>query len=70
VTFAYMFARTAAVSLAKLAEGTSEADFYKAKLHTARFYFERILPRTRGLVVTMKASSSNLMDLEDAHFAF
>jgi alkylation response protein AidB-like acyl-CoA dehydrogenase len=70
VTFAYMFARMAAVSLAKLAEGTSEADFYKAKLHTARFYFERILPRTRGLVVTMKASSSNLMDLEDAHFAF
>ena len=70
VTFAFMFARMAAVSLAKLAASSDEADFYKAKLHTARFYFERILPRTRGLVVSMKSSSSNVMDLQDAHFAF
>ena len=70
VVFAFMFARMAAISIAKVAAGTPEADFYKAKMYTARFYFERILPRTRGLVVSMKSSASNVMDLADAHFAF
>jgi hypothetical protein len=39
-------------------------------LHTARFFYERLLPRTRALVPTMLSGAGNLMDLEDAHFAF
>jgi alkylation response protein AidB-like acyl-CoA dehydrogenase len=70
VIYAFLFARMAAVSLTKLKAGTPDADFYRAKLHTARFFYERLLPRTRALVPTMLSGAGNLMDLEDAHFAF
>jgi alkylation response protein AidB-like acyl-CoA dehydrogenase len=70
VIYAFLFARMAAVSLTKLKAGTTDAEFYRAKLHTARFFFQRLLPRTRGLVPTMLSGAGNLMDLEDAHFAF
>jgi len=70
VTYAYFFARAVAVAFAKIEAGDPEADFYKAKVFTARFFYQRLLPRTRGLVESMKSSSANLMDLEDAHFWF
>jgi len=41
---AYFWADMARLAAEKLAAGTSEAAFYTAKLQTARFYFQRILP--------------------------
>ncbi len=70
VTLAYLWAQMAAVAQAKLAAGTDEADFYKAKIATAQFYFQRILPRTRGLVATMSAGADSLMALDAEHFSF
>lgn len=70
VTLAYLWARMAKVALEKLAAGTDEEDFYKAKIITARFYFERMLPRTRALVPTMTSGASNLMDLDAEMFSF
>jgi alkylation response protein AidB-like acyl-CoA dehydrogenase len=69
VVYAYLFARMAAVAVPKAKSG-AEADFYRAKIHTARFFFQRLLPRTRGLVPSMLSGAGNLMDLEDAHFSF
>ncbi|HEY2735469.1 MAG TPA: acyl-CoA dehydrogenase C-terminal domain-containing protein, partial [Polyangiales bacterium] len=63
ITYAFLFARMAAVSLAKLKAGPADADFYRAKLHTARFFFQRLLPRTRALVPSMLSGAGNLMDL-------
>ncbi|NVK40853.1 MAG: acyl-CoA dehydrogenase C-terminal domain-containing protein [Oceanospirillaceae bacterium] len=70
VVLAYFWARAAQVSRAKLAQGPEDAAFYNAKLHTARFYFERILPRTRSLSDTMLSGAANLMALDADHFAF
>ncbi len=70
VTFAFMFARMADVSFAKLKAGDPDADFYKAKIQTARFYFQRLLPRTRGLVVSMLSGAPNLMDMREQDFWF
>ena len=67
--YAYLFARMAAVAIPKAKSG-AEADFYRAKVQTARFYFQRLLPRTRGLIPSMLSGAPNLMDLEDSHFAF
>jgi hypothetical protein len=53
----------------KLAAGTSEEAFYQAKLKTARFYFQRILPRTRAHVGSMLSGANNLMDLAEEDFA-
>ena len=70
VTLAYLWAKMAKVAQTKLAEGTTEEDFYGAKVKTARFYFQRILPRTASHAVTMLAGADSLMDLEEDHFAF
>jgi hypothetical protein len=60
----------AKVAQTKLAEGTTEEEFYKAKLATARFYFKRILPRTLTHAATMVAGADSLMDLDAESFAF
>jgi hypothetical protein len=36
---------------------------------TARFYFERLLPRTESLKVTMLAGADNLMEMREEMFA-
>ncbi len=62
ITLAYFWARAAEVALA---QGDSEdAHFYQSKIKTARFYFQRLLPRTKSLLVTMKSGADNLMDFD------
>jgi len=70
VTLAYFWAKMAKAAQDALAAGTTEEDFYKSKLTTARFYFTRILPRTKGHAATMTAGADTLMDLDAEHFAF
>ncbi|WGL17408.1 acyl-CoA dehydrogenase C-terminal domain-containing protein [Microbulbifer bruguierae] len=67
---AYLWALSAKVATEKLAAGTGEEDFYRAKLTTARFYFERILPRTAAHAITMQSGADNLMGLDADHFVF
>ena len=67
---AYFWARAAVVAQAKLDAGEGDANFYKAKLSTARFYFKRLLPRTLTMVETIKSGADNLMELEADHFSF
>jgi hypothetical protein len=67
---AYFWARMAQVAQSKIAQGSSEKAFYQAKITTARFYYQRMLPRTRGLVETMQSGADNLMSLDEEHFAF
>jgi hypothetical protein len=65
---AYFWADMARLAAEKLAAGTSEEAFYTAKLQTARFYFQRILPRTRTHVATMLSGANNLMDMKEENF--
>jgi hypothetical protein len=58
------------VAARKLAEGDAEADFYKAKLVTAKYYFDRILPRIDSHAAAARAGSAGLMTLSAEHFAF
>ncbi|MFK4134926.1 phenylacyl-CoA dehydrogenase [Pseudomonas luteola] len=66
---AYFWADMARVASEKLAAGTDEAAFYKAKLQTARFYYQRLLPRTRMHVEAMLAGAGSLMDVAEEDFA-
>jgi hypothetical protein len=70
VVLAWLWARMAAVAAAKLAAGEGDKAFYEAKLVTARFYFQRLLPRTRALVDTMQSGPESLMALSAEAFAF
>ncbi|MFD1382382.1 acyl-CoA dehydrogenase C-terminal domain-containing protein [Rhodanobacter aciditrophus] len=68
VTLAYLWARMALVAKQKLNEGTSEEAFYKAKMQTATFYFERILPRTKAHAQMMLSGASSLMEMDEDQF--
>ena len=70
VTLAYLWARMALVAQEKLAEGTTDVDFYNAKVTTARFYFKKILPRVRSHVDVIAGGLDPLMSLDAEHFAF
>ena len=69
-SLAYFWGRMSKVASIKVQTGGADAPFYKSKLQTARFYFERILPRTRTLAVTLKAPASTLMEIADDGFTF
>jgi len=67
--FAYFFARSAQVALAKQKEQGEGADpFYTAKLHTVRFYFAKLLPETAGLIRSARAGVAPLLAMDEALF--
>ena len=71
VTMAFMWAKMAAVAQEKLAHGGQESpDFYRAKLATAEFYYERLLPRAQAHASSMLTPTRSLMQLEQDAFAF
>jgi hypothetical protein len=63
--FAYFWARMAKVALDKQNSGDP---FYTAKLHTARFYFAKLLPETASLIRTARAGVGPLMAMDEALF--
>ena len=68
VTLAYFWARMAVVARTKIAEGDGDKSFYEAKLMTARFYFNRLLPRTEGLKALVAAGADSLMEMPEELF--
>lgn len=70
VSLAYMWARMAQVAYEKLAAGTDQPEFYKAKIQTAEFYFERLLPRAKAHAECMMASPKSLMKMKAENFSF
>ncbi|GHD33861.1 acyl-CoA dehydrogenase C-terminal domain-containing protein [Halioglobus pacificus] len=70
VTLAFFWARMAVLARQKIAAGDGDASFYEAKLMTAEFYFDRLLPRTRAHKEAMESGSDNLMAMPEAMFDF
>jgi alkylation response protein AidB-like acyl-CoA dehydrogenase len=66
---AYIWARMAQVSLTKKDNnGESGEEFYQSKLHTARYYYTRILPRRISLIASAKSGCDCMFDIEDELF--
>lgn len=71
VTMAFMWLRQSAVAVDKLDNGGEQSeDFYRAKLATAEFYFERLLPRAQTHATSMLSPAKNLMQIEPDQMAF
>ncbi|THD12098.1 acyl-CoA dehydrogenase C-terminal domain-containing protein [Metallibacterium scheffleri] len=64
ITLAFFWAR----SVASADAGTRSAEFKQAKRATARFYYQRVLPRTEAHASSMRAGAASLMDLPEALF--
>ncbi len=63
---AYMWARMVKVSLA--ASNGEIPEFHEAKLATARFFFQRLLPKSSGLFAAIMAGKAPLMEMKEAAF--
>jgi hypothetical protein len=68
ITLAYFWAEMADTAFTALKNGSTEIDYYQGKIKTARFYFERILPRAKMHKLVMMSGASNLMDIEEDQF--
>jgi len=67
---AWCWAWMACVSAAALKGGTKETAFHRTKLATARFYFQRILPRAEAHLDAMGAGARSLMEIPADQFSF
>ena len=65
---AWQMARAAEIAHGKLASAAGATDFYKAKIITARFYAEEILPRSAGYLEAATSDSSSAMELPEDQF--
>jgi len=66
---AYVWAKMAQVSQAGIDDnGESGNEFYQSKLHTARYYFTRLLPRRISLIASAKSGSDCMFDIADELF--
>jgi hypothetical protein len=70
VVMAYFWAQMAVVATDRIKAGEGDVSFYEAKLHTARFYFDRLLPRTGAHKESLLSGADNLMAMPEAMFAF
>jgi len=70
IVLAYFWARMAVVAQEKIDMGAEDTSFYKAKLQTADFYYQRILPRTLSHVEAMLSGADNLLAMDEADFLY
>ena len=63
---AYLWARMAETSLPRLADDPE--GFYAAKVGSARFFMERLLPQTGGLLSAILAGGGSMMSFDEAAF--
>jgi hypothetical protein len=63
VALGFMWARMALVALPK-----ADAPFYKAKIGTAKFFMQRLLPQTASLLTAIQSGAEVMMEFEDAAF--
>jgi len=64
----WQMARAAQIAAQKIAAGDAEADFYKAKIATARFYADHILSQARWLQHEVAQGASSVMTLGSDQF--
>lgn len=68
VTLAYFWAKSAVAANKALQAGSSEVNFHRGKLATARFYFDKLLPRTLSHAACINTGSAGMMDIAQDEF--
>jgi len=64
----WQMARAALISKKQLDAGAADHDFYRAKLGTARFYAEHILPLAQAMSHAVIHGATSTLALEEAMF--
>jgi len=64
----WQMARAALIAKRRLDEGAEDYDFYRAKIGTARFYAEHVLPLARPCMQEIVNGSTSVLALEESQF--
>ena len=70
VTLAYFWAKMASVAQNKMNDSEEDKAFYQAKIKTATFYFQRVLPRAQGHAACIAGGVDSMMALDSEDFSF
>ncbi|MGB1271571.1 MAG: acyl-CoA dehydrogenase C-terminal domain-containing protein, partial [Endozoicomonas sp.] len=65
---AYFWAEMALTAQQALDAGTTEEGFYTAKIQTARFFYQRLLPRTQMHKACIESGADNLLSMKEEDF--
>jgi alkylation response protein AidB-like acyl-CoA dehydrogenase len=68
VALGYMWCKIADAAIAKLPKANGSAPRYSAKLVTARFFMERMLPETATRLARIQSGAASTMDMPDELF--
>ncbi|RYB01736.1 acyl-CoA dehydrogenase C-terminal domain-containing protein [Lichenibacterium ramalinae] len=68
VAMSYMLTRSAEIAQEKLAAGDDADGFYAAKLASARFFTDRVLPQATALFLAIKSGKASTMAMPEAAF--
>jgi hypothetical protein len=68
VALGYMWCQIAEAASAKVASGNGAAAHYNAKLTTARFFMDRMLPETATRLARIESGAASTMELPDDEF--
>jgi alkylation response protein AidB-like acyl-CoA dehydrogenase len=52
----------------KLASGEGQKDFYEAKIHTGKFFFDRMLPEVHSRFTSLSSGAGSLMTMSEEQF--
>ncbi|MBW8300752.1 MAG: acyl-CoA dehydrogenase C-terminal domain-containing protein [Hydrogenophaga sp.] len=63
VVLGYMWAKMAKAANESLASGTGDADYFKNKLLTGRFFMEKIMPETALRKIRIEAGADSVMEM-------
>ena len=64
----WLMARAAVIAQRSLEAAAADRDFLTAKIATARFYCDHLLPPARALAQTVVSGAGSVLDLDDALF--
>ena len=68
VAMGYLFARSAKIAAEKAPAANGDAAFYEAKVISARFFMDRVLPQATGLFLAIKGGKAAMMAMPEAAF--
>ena len=66
VTLGFLWARMAQIACVR--EAGDRSGFYRAKIETARFYLQKMLPQSAALLASINAGSDSIMRMDEALF--
>jgi len=66
---AYLWSRMAYAAQARIASGEGDSAFLQAKLVSARYYYEKLLPETLWLARDINSGKESVMAFADEHWA-